>query len=413
VLFVKKKDGSLRLCVDYRGLNRITRKDRYPILLITDLLDASKKARVYSKIDLRSAYHLVRITEGDEWKTTFHTCYGSYEWLVMPFGLSNAPSAFQHFMNELFSDLLDVCVVIYLDNILIYLDNILEHKKHVKEVLRRLRANDLYASSSKCVFYCQQVEFLGYILGPQGVQIDKSKVQVIQDWPTPCYLRDVQAFLGFANFYRHFIHNYSKITVPLTCLTCKSCPWNWSSDCESVFQLLESSFTSTLVLTHWDPDLPLVLETDASDLVLAAILSTYIEGELHPIAYHSRALNTTELNYNIHDKELLAIAESFKKWRHYLEGTPSPTDVIMDHRNLMYFCESKNLSRCQARWSEYLSQFNLQIRFRPGVLSSKPDALARHWDVYSKGANSSSSNSNRRPIFLNQQVSTKARAGRL
>ena len=154
VLFVKKKDGSLRLCVDYWGLNRITHKDRYPIPLIMDLLDAPIKARVYSKIDLRSAYHLVRIVEGDKWKTIFRTHYSLYEWLVMPFGLSNAPSAFQRFMNELFSDLLDVCVVIYLDDILIYSDNISEHKKHIKEILRRLRANDLYASSSKCVFHC-------------------------------------------------------------------------------------------------------------------------------------------------------------------------------------------------------------------------------------------------------------------
>ena len=249
-------------------------------------------------------------------------------------------------MNELFSNLLNMCVVIYLDDILIYSDNISEHKKHVKEVLRRLCANNLYASPSKCVFHRQQVEFLGYVLGPQGVQMNKSKVQVIQDWPTPRHLRNVQAFLGFANFYRHFIRNYSKITIPLICLTHKSCPWDWSPSCKSAFQLLKSSFTTMPVLTHWDPDLPLVLETDASDLALAAILSTYVEGELHPIAYHSRALNATELNYDIHDKELLTIVESFKKWRHYLEGTPFPTDVIMDHRNLTYFCKSKNLSHC-------------------------------------------------------------------
>ena len=248
-----------------------------------------------------------------------------------------------------------MCVVIYLDDILIYFDNISEHKKHVKEVLRCLRANNFYVSPSKYVFYCQQVKFLGYVLGLQGVQMDKSKIQVIQDWPTPHHLRDIQAFLGFTNFYRCFIQNYSKITVPLTRLTCKSCPWNWSPNCEAAFQLLKSSFTTAPVLAHWDPDSSLVLETDASDLMLTAILFTYIEGELHPIAYHSRALNTTELNYNIHDKELLAIVKAFKKWRHYLEGTPTPTDIITDHRNLTYFCKSKNLSRRQACWSEYLS----------------------------------------------------------
>jgi len=304
-------------------------------------------------------------------------------------------------------------MVIYLDDILIYLDNISEHKKHIKEVLHCLCANNLYASPNKCVFHRQQIEFLGYVLGPQGVQMDKSKVQVIQDWLTPRHLRDIQAFLGFANFYRCFIHNYSKITVPLTCLTRKSCPWNWSSNCESAFQLLKSSFITTLVLAYWDLDSPLVLKTDVSDLALAMILSTYVEGELHPIAYYSRALNTTELNYDIHDKELLAIVKAFKKWRHYLEGTPAPTDVIIDHKNLTYFCKSKNLSHHQAHWSEYLSQFNLQIHFCPGALSSKPDTLTHQWDVYSKGADTSSSNSNWHPIFLNQQVSTKTRAGRL
>jgi len=203
VLFVKKKDGSLRLCVDYWGLNKITRKDCYPIPLISDLLNTPKRARIYMKIDLCSAYHLVRIMEGNEWKTTFRTQYGSYKWLVMPFGLSNAPSAFQRLMNEVFSDLLDMCMVIYLDNILIYLDNILEHKEHVREVLRCLRTNGLYASSGKYVFHRKEVEFLGYMLGPQGIQMDRSKVQTIQEWPTPRCLKDIQAFLEFANFYRY------------------------------------------------------------------------------------------------------------------------------------------------------------------------------------------------------------------
>jgi len=378
-----------------------------------DLLDAPKRVRIYTKIDLCSAYHLVRITEGDEWKTAFRTRYGSYEWLVMPFGLSNAPSAFQRLMNEVFSDLLDVCIVIYLDDILIYLDNILEHKEHVREVLHCLHINGLYASPGKCVFHREEVEFLGYVLGPHGIQMDRSKVQTIQEWPTPQHLKDVQVFLGFANFYRRFIQDYSKITVPLTRLSRKSVPWYWSPKCNSAFQRLKLSFTTTLVLSHWDPESPLVLETDALDLAIAAILSTYVEGELHPIAYHSRALNTTELNYDIHDKELLAIFKAFKRWRHYLEGTSTTTDVITDHKNLIYFSESKNLSQRQARWSEYLSQFNLQIRFCPGALSSKPDALTRRWDIYTKNAKPPSVHANCRPIFHDLQLATGARAGRL
>jgi len=201
VLFVRKKNRALRLCVDYRGLNRITQKDKYPIPLVMDLLDAPKRARVYSKIDLRNAYHLVRIAAGDEWKTCFRTRYGAFEWLVMPFGLSNAPAAFQRFMNEIFADLLDVYVVIYLDDILIYSDSLDDHKGHIKEVLKRLRVHKLFASPTKCTFHQRSVEFLGFILSPEGLQMNEQKVKVIRDWPTPRQLKDIQPFLGFSNFY--------------------------------------------------------------------------------------------------------------------------------------------------------------------------------------------------------------------
>ena len=181
----------------------------------------------------------------------------------MPFRLSNAPSAFQHLMNKVFSDLLDVCVVIYLDDILIYSDNILEHKEHIREVLHCLCTNGLYASPGKCIFHYKEVEFLGYMLGPHGIQMDRSKVQTIQEWPIPQCLKDVQAFLGFTNFYRRFIQDYSKITVPLTRLSRKSVPWYWLPECNSAFQRLKLLFTTTPVLSYWDPESSLVLETDA------------------------------------------------------------------------------------------------------------------------------------------------------
>jgi len=181
VLFIKKKDGSLQLCVDFRGLNKITKKDRYPLSLISDLLDSPHKARIYTKIDLRHAYHLVRIAEGDEWKTAFRTCYGAFEWSVMLFGLTNAPAAFQRFMNDLFSDLLDVCVIVYLDNILIYSNDITQHRKHVKEVLKRLRKAGLYAKAEKCEFHSDSVEYLGYVLSPSGLTMSDAKVKTIQE----------------------------------------------------------------------------------------------------------------------------------------------------------------------------------------------------------------------------------------
>lgn len=176
VLFVKKKNGDLRLCVDYWGLNKFTHKNHYPIPLITDLLDTPKKTRVYAKIDLRNVYYLVYIAEGNEWKTTFHTQYGSFEWLVMPFGLSNTPVAFQRFINEIFGDLLDVYVVIYLDDILIYLNNLEDHWGHVMEVLRWLWVHKLYVSPTKCAFHKDSIKFLGFILGPQGLTMDEQKV---------------------------------------------------------------------------------------------------------------------------------------------------------------------------------------------------------------------------------------------
>ena len=175
VLFMKKKDSSLRLCVDFRRLNKITKKDRYPLPLIFDLLDSPCKARIYTKINLRHVYHLVHIAKGDEWKTAFHTHYGAFEWSVMLFGLTNALAAFQCFMNDSFSDLLDVCVVVYLDDILIYSDDITQHRKHVKEILKRLRKVGLYVKAEKCGFHSDSVEYLGYVLFLSGLTMSDAK----------------------------------------------------------------------------------------------------------------------------------------------------------------------------------------------------------------------------------------------
>ena len=222
ILFVKKKDSSLWLCVDYCGLNWISKKDHYPLPLLSDLLDAPQRAWVFTKIYLRHAYHLVHIVEGEEWKTTFCTRYGSFEWLVMPFRLTNAPATFQRFMNDIFSDLLDVCVIIYLDNILIYSEDMTQHKEHIKEVLQCLPNNGLFTAMPKCEFYKESVEYLGFILSTDGLHTAQDKVQTILDWPKPWKVKDVQSFLGFCNFYQHFIHSYSDIVVPLTQLTQKA-----------------------------------------------------------------------------------------------------------------------------------------------------------------------------------------------
>jgi len=322
VLFIKKKDSSLHLCVDFRGLNKITKKDHYPLPLISDLLDSSSHAKIYSKIDLWHTYHLVQIAPGNKWKTAFRTCYGSYEWLVMPFGLTNAPAAFQCFVNTIFADMLDVCVVVYLDDILIYSKDMESHQQHVWEVLRHLQLHGLFAKPEKCEFHSDSVEYLGYRLSPDGLTMSLDKIQTISDWPEPRKVKDIQSFLGFANFYRQFIFNYSDIVVPLTWLTRKGTPWNFSEDCQCSFNVLKHAFTTAPILTHFIPDTPIIVETDTSDYAVAGILSiTCTDREIRLVVYYSQTLTALELNYDTYDKELLAIFEAFWNWHHYLEGS--------------------------------------------------------------------------------------------
>ena len=382
ILFVKKKDGSLRLCVDYRGLNSITTKNRYPLPLIPELLDRLRTAKIFSKIDLRGAYNLLRIAKGDEWKTAFRSRYGLFEYKVMPFGLTNAPASFQRLMNDNFRDMLDHHVIIYLDDILIFSPDIETHRKHVQQVLQRLRHTGLYAKAEKCEFHTTTIEFLGFVINPQGVSMDVKKVQTILDWPIPTNLNEVRSLLGFCNFYRRFIKNYSSIVIPLTQLTKKDEAFHWGENQQKAVDMLKAAFTSADLLRHFDPDKQLVLETDASDYALAGILSIEEGGKLCPMAFMSRKMLPAELNSEIHDKEMLAIVSSFKEWRHYLEGANLPIKVYTDHRSLEFFTTSKQLNRRQARWSEFLSDFVFQIIYRPGVQGTKPDALTRRADVH-------------------------------
>jgi RNase H-like domain found in reverse transcriptase len=284
-------------------------------------------------------------------------------------------------------------------------------------VLRRLCLHNLFAREDKCEFHRTSVEFLRYNLSPEGLTMSDEKVKAIQDWPKPRKVRDIQSFLGFTNFYRCFIHDYSRITVPLTRLTRKGTPWHFSDECHCAFDTLKKAFTTAPVLTHWIPDAPLIVETDASDYALVAILAILSlrtsEGKLHPVAFHSRTFTSPKLNHDVHDKELLAIFEAFQCWRHYLKGSADPIDVVTDHKNLEYFSTTKLLTRRQACWSEYLSQFNLVICFRPGRLGTKPDLLTRRWDVYLTEWDSDYASINRqnlRPVFTQHQLSLFLRA---
>src|ERR1700726_1169921 len=335
----------------------------------------------------------------------------------MPFGLTNAPATFQHFINDIFSDLLDMFMVVYLDDILIYSENPKQHVEHVREVLRRLWENGLFLNPVKCEFHTETVEYLRFVLSLTGLSMDTAKANAIQEWPTPWKVKDIQSFLGFANFYHCFIHGYSNIITPMTCLTRKNTPWLWSDDCQSAFDSLKSAFSSAPILSHFIPGAPLIVKTDASDYTVAAILSTVAsDGEVHPITFHSHTLGVSELNYDTHDKELLAIFEAFSAWRHYLEGSETPVDVVTDYKNLEYFSTVCLLTRCQASWSEFLSQFNFVIRFCPGRLGMKPDALTRRWDIYPKEGDSDYARvnpQNLRPMFTGGQLISSLRASSL
>src|SRR5690606_6759717 len=236
VLFVKKKDGSLRLCVDYRALNKVTVKNRCPLPLINETIDQLKEATIFTKLDLKGAYNLIRIAPGDEWKTAFRTRYGHFEYLIMPFGLTNAPATFQAFINDVLREYLDQFVVVYLDDILIYSRNKEEHIDHVKKVMKKLMDAQLQAKLSKCEFFKDEVEFLGFVISSKGIAMDPKKVKVIQEWKTPASVHDIQVFLGFANFYRRFIRNFAKEVAPITKLLKKDIPFNWDNEANLAFE---------------------------------------------------------------------------------------------------------------------------------------------------------------------------------
>jgi len=379
--FVKKKDGSLRMCMDYRGLNAITIKDRNPIPRISDLLRALSKGKIFTTLDLRGAYNLLRIRENDEYKTAFTTKYGLFEFLVMPFGLSNAPPQFQTMMNHFFREQIGKYVLVYLDDIVIYSDNEEEHSRHIHEVLSILSKNNLCCKPEKCHFYRQTVRYLGYIISSKGISMDPEKVRSIQDWPIPTSVRDIQVFLGFCNFYRNLISHYSDLAQPLTSLLKKGVPFRWTPETQSAFQNLKAAFLSSEVLAHPNEERPFILETDASDFALGAVLSQAADsGVAQPVAFYSRQMVPAERNYEIYDKELLAIVESLKHWRHYLQGSRSQIQIICDHKNLEYFMTSKRLTRRQARWSLLLADYDFKIFYRPGVSNTTADPLSRRPD---------------------------------
>jgi transposase InsO family protein len=373
ILFVPKTDGGLRLCVDYRGLNKVTVKNRYPLPLVSEILDRVAGSAYFSKIDVKDAYYRIRIREGDEWKTAFRTRYGHFEYTVMPFGLTNAPATFQNYIHTALHGLLDVVCVAYLDDILIFSKDRESHTDHICQVLERMRQYGLYAKASKCTFYQAEVEFLGFIIGRDGVSMDQRRVDAIVSWEIPKSYHDIQVFIGFCNFYRRFIEGFSLIALPLTSLLKGSKNGKKPGAVElndketRAFRQLIDAFKCAPLLRHFDPQRQIRLETDASNLGMAGILSQPDDLNCyHPIAFWSRKFTGAEINYGTPDQELFAIVYSFKHWRHYLEGARFTVEVLTDHHNLKSFMSHPKLNGRQARWLMYLTPFDFLIKHRPG-----------------------------------------------
>lgn len=379
VLFVKKPGGGLRFCVDYRALNAITKKDRYPLPLIAETLRSLSKAKWLTKVDVTAAFHKIRIKEGEEWKTAFRTRYGLYEWLVTPFGLTGAPATFQRYVNKTLQEYLDDFCTAYIDDVLIYSDGSLtDHREKVKKVFKRLQDAGLQLDINKCEFEASSVKYLGYIVeAGKGIRVDPEKVVAIKEWETPRTVTQVRSFLGFANYYREFIPGFAHIANPLTDLTRKDTIFHWTDQCEFAFQALKDLLVNAPLLAHWDPDRETLVETDSSGYAVGGTLSQYDqEGKLRPVAFLSKKNLPAEMNYQIHDKEMLAIIKCLQQWRAELRSTKGFT-ILTDHKNLEYFMKKQNLTERQMRWANYLASFHFEIRYRPGKQNQQADALSR------------------------------------
>ncbi|WZY70984.1 hypothetical protein YC2023_003224 [Brassica napus] len=371
VLFVRKKDGSMRLCIDYRGLNRVTVKNKYPLPRIDELLDQLKGAKWFSKIDLASGYHQIPIEPNDIRKTAFRTRYGHYEFVVMPFGLTNAPAAFMKMMNSVFRDFLDEFVIIFIDDILIYSKDEESHKKHLRAVLERLREHKLYAKLSKCSFWQKSIGFLGHIVSDQGISVDPEKIRAIKDWPRPRSATEVRSFLGLAGYYRKFVKGFASLAQPMTRLTGKDVKFTWAEECEECFSALKNMLTSAPVLVLPEADQPYVVYTDASITGLGCVLTQH--GKV--IAYASRQLRKHEGNYPTHDLEMAAVVFALKIWRSYLYG--AKVQILTDHKSLKYIFTQPELNLRQRRWMEFVADYDLDITYYPGKANLVADALSR------------------------------------
>ncbi|GJT16292.1 putative reverse transcriptase domain-containing protein [Tanacetum coccineum] len=359
------------MCIDYRELNKLTVKNRYPLLRIDDLFDQLQGSRVYSKIDLRSGYHQLRVREEDIPKTAFRTRYGHYEFQVMLFGLTNAPAVFMDLINRVCKPYLDRFVIVFIDDILIYSKSRKEHEGHLKLILKLLKEEELYAKFSKYEFWLSRVQFLGHMIDSEGIHVDPAKIESIKDWASPKTPTEIRQFLGLAGYYRRFIKVFSKIARPMTKLTQKSVKFDRGEKAEAAFQLLKQKLCSAPILALPEGSENFMVYYDASHKGLGAVLMQREK----VIAYASRQLKVHEKNYTTHDLELGAVVFALKMWRHYLYGTKCV--VFTDHKSLQHILDQKELNMRQRRWLELLSDYDCEIRYHPGKANVVADALSR------------------------------------
>ena len=369
-LLISKKDRLWRMCVDSRAINKITTRYRFLIPRLDDLLDQIGKASIFTKLDLKSGYHQIRIRPGDEWKIAFKTREGLFEWLVMSFGLSNAPSTFMRVMNQALRPFIGRFVVIYFDDILISSTTMNGHLSHLRDVLLSLRKEKLFIVKQKCEFGASEVLFLGYVVSASGLRVDPQKVEAVASWPTPTKISEVRSFHGLASFYRRFVHNFSAIMAPITdCM--KGGSFFWTDDAARAFTLIKGKLTSAPILVLPYFEAPFELHCDASKLGIGAVLSQHGR----PVAYYSEKLAGARSHYSTYDIEFYAIIQAIKHWRHYLAH--KEFILFTDHVALKYLGTQDKISSRHASWTAYLQQFTFVIKHQSGKLNKVADALSR------------------------------------
>jgi hypothetical protein len=380
--FVKKKNGKLRPHQDYRYLNDWTVKNTYPLPLISEIMDKIKGAKFFTKFDVRWGYNNVRIKAKDQWKAAFKTNWGLFEPTVMFFGMCNSLATFQAMMDSIFSDMIEEQrVIVYMDDILIFAENQKKLLEQTKQVLQRLWEHDLFLKPKKCEFNKTTMEYLRLIIQKGKLSMDPIKLSGIRDWPIPTTVKQVRGFIEFANFYRRFIKKFSELILPLNNLLWKDMKFDWNDQCQEAFETLKGQFLQEPVLMMPDHSKPFQIESDASKYASGAVLTqTDINGDRHPVAFLSKTFMDTERRYKIYDRKLLGIIWALKKWRHYIQGSGHTTLIHMDHWNLTYFQKAQKLSDWQARWSLFLSKFNIKLQHLPGNKIILSDALSRRSD---------------------------------